>query len=88
MERKPSISDLQFLEDERESLRLALDEMEIENQKLAGRYCELIILSCYTVGVITSEYIQIQLNCFVTNKRCIGNSIQTPFLPNRCWMLV
>lgn len=36
MKRKPSISDLQFLEDERESLRLALDEMEIENQKLAA----------------------------------------------------
>lgn len=36
MKRNPSVSDLQFLEDERESLRLALDEMEIENQKLAA----------------------------------------------------
>lgn len=40
IQRHPSVSDLQFLEDERESLRLALDEMEIENQKLAGIcYC-------------------------------------------------
>lgn len=36
IQRNASVSDLQFLEDERESLRLALDEMEIENQKLAA----------------------------------------------------